>query len=250
MVGQQADAGFCMMASSLLSIAAQLPATLPAPACHLIVGSPLESAEEELLARLPNVIGHVLNVCPARDLPALLGQLAEEVERRQQAPTTGEPLFVFLYGLQRLRDLRRTDDDFGFSRKGEAASPAKLFANILRDGPAVGVFTALWCDNLNNLNRSLDRQALREFEMRVLGQMSAADSSNLIDSPLAGKLGQHRALFYTEDQGRIEKFRPYAIPPVAWLDRLKGTIEAQQPLRSNGAPPLPVNEPSLAEPRS
>ena len=49
--------------------------------------------------------------------------------------------------------------------------------------------------------------------MRVLFQMSAADSSNLIDSPLASRLGQHRALYHTEDRAQPEKFRPYGPPP-------------------------------------
>lgn len=251
MVGQQADAGFCMMASSLLSLAAQLPPGTRTPACYLVVGSPLESAEEELLARLPDVIGPLLQVIGVRELPGLLGQLAEEAERRLKNPAlVGDVNFLFVYGLQRLRDLRKADDDFGFSRKGEAASPAKLFANILRDGPPVGIFSTLWCDNLNNLNRALDRQTLREFEMRVLGQMSAADSSNLIDSPIAGKLGTHRALFYTEDQGKIEKFRPYGIPPGDWLDRLKAVLEKHRPaLAANHMPHSLANEPSLVEPR-
>ena len=42
--------------------------------------------------------------------------------------------------------------------------------------------------------------------------MSAADSSNLIDSPAANKLGFFRALAYSEEQGIVEKFRPYALP--------------------------------------
>jgi hypothetical protein len=42
--------------------------------------------------------------------------------------------------------------------------------------------------------------------------MSAADSSNLIDSPLANKLGFFRALSYSEEQGVVEKFRPYSLP--------------------------------------
>jgi len=84
-----------------------------------------------------------------------------------------------------------------------------------------------WCDTLNNLNRAVDRQGLREFEMRVLFQMSAADSSNLIDSPVASKLGLHRALFYTEDQGRLEKFRPYGSPTDAWLDTLHRDLLGQ-----------------------
>jgi DNA segregation ATPase FtsK/SpoIIIE, S-DNA-T family len=78
----------------------------------------------------------------------------------------------------------------------------------------------LWSDTLVNLQRSLDRPAMREFDQRILMQMSAADSSSLMDSPVAAKLGAQRALFYTEDQGKIEKFRPYAVPPVEWIRAL------------------------------
>ena len=68
---------------------------------------------------------------------------------------------------------------------------------------------------------------MREFDNRVLFQMSANDSSNLIDSPAANKLGMFRALAYSEEQGTIEKFRPYALMPQEYLDlvkqRLKGS---------------------------
>ena len=57
---------------------------------------------------------------------------------------------------------------------------------VLREGAGLGMHTVVWCDTHNNLTRCLDRQALREFEMRVLFQMSATDSSTLIDNPLAG----------------------------------------------------------------
>jgi S-DNA-T family DNA segregation ATPase FtsK/SpoIIIE len=63
----------------------------------------------------------------------------------------------------------------------------------------------------------VDRQTLREFDHRVLLQMSAADSSNLIDSPVANQLGLHRALLFSEEQGGLEKFRPYDGPPEDWL---------------------------------
>ena len=56
--------------------------------------------------------------------------------------------------------------------------------------------------------------------MRVLFSMNAADSSNLMDSPAASKLGPHRALFYSEDQGKTEKFRPYGLPALEWLREL------------------------------
>ena len=70
---------------------------------------------------------------------------------------------------------------------------------------------------MTNLQRSVDRQGMREFEMRVLFSMNAADSSNLMDSPLASKLGPHRAFFYSEDQGKTEKFRPYGLSTLEWL---------------------------------
>jgi hypothetical protein len=249
MVGQQGEAAFCMMASTLMGLACQIAPTsvvrgpssvaksgadngprttddgprttsLPLASINLVSASPLEPAEEQLLARLPDILGPILQVVQVRDVPALIASLSEELERRMKTPGHEEPLFLFLHGLQRLRDLRRAEDDFGFSRREDKPSPSKMFQTILREGPMVGIFTVVWCDNLNNLNRTLDRAALREFEMRVLGQMSQADSSNLIDSPLAGKLGQCRALFSTEDQGRLEKFRPYGPPPAEWLDRV------------------------------
>jgi DNA segregation ATPase FtsK/SpoIIIE, S-DNA-T family len=42
--------------------------------------------------------------------------------------------------------------------------------------------------------------------------MSASDSASLVDAPDASTLGLHRALFYNEREGYMEKFRPYAMP--------------------------------------
>ncbi len=54
--------------------------------------------------------------------------------------------------------------------------------------------------------------------MRVAFQMSASDSSNLLDTPLTGNLGHHRALFVMDEEGRMEKFRPYGWSD-DWLER-------------------------------
>ena len=77
-----------------------------------------------------------------------------------------------------------------------------------------------WCDTVNNLNRYFTHQILREFEMRVLFQMSPNDSGHMLDSPHASKLGPHRSLFHSEEQNRLEKFRPYGIPSDSWLAEL------------------------------
>ena len=62
------------------------------------------------------------------------------------------------------------------------------------------------------MGRTLDRRAQACFEQRAILQMSATDSANLIDSPVAGKLGMNRGLLFNEEQGTLEKFRPYRMP--------------------------------------
>jgi hypothetical protein len=57
--------------------------------------------------------------------------------------------------------------------------------------------------------------------------MSSADSSNLIDSPAANLLGYHRALYYSEEQGTLEKFRPYAALDPAWLEQVKTQLQSR-----------------------
>jgi S-DNA-T family DNA segregation ATPase FtsK/SpoIIIE len=61
----------------------------------------------------------------------------------------------------------------------------------------------------------------------VLFAMTGVDSSNLIDSPAASKLGPHRALLYTEEQGRLEKFRPYGWPAAEWLASMTGQFASR-----------------------
>ena len=61
----------------------------------------------------------------------------------------------------------------------------------MRDGPPLGIHCLIWCDTYSNVSRMLDRQSLRDFEMRVLFQMNANDSSSLMDTPEASRLGVH-----------------------------------------------------------
>ena len=219
-LGQQEEISIGMTASSLISLGAAVDPALAEPSIHLVIGQALDPASESLINLLTETLP--IKLWPQRELGTLLNQLADEIERRGQfgAP----PLFLFLYGLQRLRDLRRPDDDFGFSNKGDEKTPYRPFSHILKQGPPVGVFAMLWCDTLVNVQRSIDRPTMREFDQRVMMQMSAADSSTLMDNPVAAKLGPQRAIYYTEDQGKIEKFRPYALPSAEWIKGLRAGL--------------------------
>ena len=64
----------------------------------------------------------------------------------------------------------------------------------------------------------MNNQTLREIEMRLAYQMNSADSSNLIDSPAASKLGGHRALLYLRETGVSKNFgRMRFRRPTGWL---------------------------------
>ncbi|HEV3255874.1 MAG TPA: hypothetical protein VG013_03240, partial [Gemmataceae bacterium] len=233
MVGQQPEAALGVLATAVISLAAQVPpgdgASVPPISFYIIDGSQADPPETGPLAQLPDVLPHPVRLAGYRQLPALLAEVAAEVDRRQKAAdAAAPPMYLVLYCLQRCRDLRRPEDDFGLMRRGEEApNPQQQLATVLREGPALGIHTLIWCDTLTNLQRVLERQAVRELAQRVVFQMSVADSSSLIDNPLATKLGLHRALFSSEEDGRLEKFRPYGVPSDAWLDWVKQQFEAR-----------------------
>lgn len=223
-VGQDEPAALGMLAVALVGLAAQLPPAVagdvPAAFNVLDFGA-TDAPHAEFFVQIKGQLPHNLAVGRRRQLPDMIGALAAEVQRRLDADVPGAPsLFLCVYGLHRARDLR-PDDSLGIPSFSDEPSAGpnlpEQFAAILRDGPEVGVHTLVWCDTVTNLNRSLDRRAQREFAMRIAMQMSAEDSSNLLDAPDAAKLGPHRALFYSEDEGRLEKFRPYGVPGADWL---------------------------------
>ncbi len=128
------------------------------------------------------------------------------------------PIFLLISGLHKFKKLRH-EDDFSFSSGDTEASPGAQLNEIITDGSSHGIHIIATIDTFNNVSRFMNRKALSEFEMRVVFQMSANDSASLIDSPKAGALGLHRALFYNEQEGSLETFRPYALPDPAWLSR-------------------------------
>jgi hypothetical protein len=230
-VGQQEEMALGVMSAALLSLAAQETAAR----FVFLDGTPIDSPHVGVAEKVCAVVPQPVRFAGWREASGAVGEVAAEVERRQKAPQEPHPpLYLFIHGLPRFRDLRRAEDDFSFGRRGEekTVSPAQQLATILREGSALGVHVLVWCDSLNNLNRSFDRPALREFEMRVLFQMSAADSSTLIDNPAASKLGVNRALFHSEERGQPEKFRPYGLPTEQWLTWVKTRLKRRQPVAS------------------
>ncbi len=220
-VGQRDDVAACMLSIGLISLAAQLPKE--GTRFVLMDSTPEDSQIDNALNRAIPCLPQTCELISVREVPEVMTELAALTDQRVQADAHNAPaVYVVINGLHQYRVLRRADDDFSFSMDADAApNPSAQLATLLRDGPGVGIHCIVWADTLANIERSMDRQTLKEFDYRVLFQMSAADSSHLIDSTCANQLGFHRALLYSEEQGGIEKFRPYADITDAWLDTVR-----------------------------
>jgi hypothetical protein len=180
-----------------------------------------DSEWSEFADDLSEALPHESRVVRRRQVPEAVKQVLQEVEARQAqngAPATN--LFFVIIGLQRSRELRKDEDDFG------SESPADDVMKILRDGPEVGVHTLVWCDTPAGIVRTLGRKAIAEFGLRVAGVMGNDDSQTLIDDSAAAKIDRpHRMLLFDEEQpGVLEKFRPFAIPRKNWVEKLGATL--------------------------
>lgn len=185
-------------------------------------GTPTDDPNAGYLHRAASLIPHQTDLPGFRDSGDAVLEVATELAKRIDSGKTDEnPIILLIHGLHRFRSLRRDDDDFGFSTDLDAPMTAdKAFGQIIKEGPEFGVFTVAWCDTVPSLERAIDRQGMRGFDYRAMFQVSATDSSTLIDSPAAGQLGSQRGLLYSEERGTIEKFRPWALPGEAMLAQI------------------------------
>ncbi len=220
MVGQRDEAALSLIATSLISLAAQYP--VGSAKFVLIHGATPGTAEGDFIDRVVATIPHGVTVSRGHDIAEVMNDLSAELKQRTGSGESadGAPsVFLFIYGLQKFKKLRHEDDfDFGMSSSDSGPKPSAVLNDIIQEGSSYGMHIFATMDTFNNVNRFLSRKALTEFEMRVVFQMSANDSASLIDSPKASMLGLHRAIFYNEQAGHMETFRPYAMPDGEWIN--------------------------------
>jgi len=221
-IGQQEESAMAVMTSAMISLAA---GQSPRDALFYVLdGNAPDAPLANVFKQVAEALPHTVRLVDYRAVPEVMAELGDLWQKRLGSQESRPPsIYLFLYALQRYRVLRKQEESFSFSATDEEKKPApdKLFAELLREGPSMGIHTLVWCDTTATIDRMLDRTSLREFDYRILFQMSANDSSNLIDSPVANKLGFHRAICYSEEQGLMEKFRPYGLPEPAFLQAVK-----------------------------
>lgn len=239
-VGRDEDAALGVLSTSIIALAGQASTRIV-----VLDGSLQDSLTFRTWQTLATLIPGMKVVGP-RDSTTALQEIVDEMHA--EATDAKQLTFVVAFDLARFRDLRKAEDDFGgfggFD-KAKAASPSALFAEIVKDGPAAGIFPFVWCDGYQTAQRWLGRDMLNRFEIRVLFAMNANDSSNLIDTPAAGRLGLNRALLYRGDLGTLEKFRPYKAPSPGWLLELQRESKSEEPAADQGVADEPTPDTGL-----
>ena len=105
MIGQQEDGVFGILATMLVSLAAQhTPAdngSRPSDArLYIIDGTPADAPRAGYLEKLSGVLPHAVQVGGWRDLPAIVAAVAEEVDRRQKATELEcSEMYLIIHGL-------------------------------------------------------------------------------------------------------------------------------------------------------
>lgn len=224
MIGQDESLSVQLMAMGMLSIGLQHDPS--AVKLFVLDGTPDDAPTAGTLGRIANSLPHQIQLIDRNSLSSAIAAVGQEVTARQKGESTDRtPCFVMINGLHWFRELRK-EEDFGFGRRGadRVVSAAEHLATILRDGPLVQVYAIVWVDTPANLGRTVDRALQREFGQRILFQMSANDSSTLIDSPAAARLGKNRALYTTDEMPFPEKFRPYGLPSREWLQVVRQSL--------------------------
>ena len=145
-------------------------------------------------------------------------------ERGRRGPGPDLPLHLRHPAVPRPAEVgRRLRVLVAATTRDKADPPSKLFSDVLRDGPPLGIHTIVWCDSVNNLNRTFDRQGVREFENRILFQMSANDSSTLIDSARGQQAGREPGALL--QRGREPDREVPAVRPAR--GRMAGEVKAR-----------------------
>ena len=161
-------------------------------------------------------------VVKPRESEQQIAAIAAEVRSRVEGDQTDlPPKLIVINPLNRFSDFKQ-DESFSFSLDAAATiSGSAALQSVLRDGPAVGIFTIIGCSSAETVSRWLPRQSRHDLQQRIIGRVNASDSAALIDSSEASNLSPATMLIYDDADGTFHKFRACDLPSPAevagWL---------------------------------
>lgn len=227
---------FAALSLSLHKFSANGNRRIDKPAIYLFDYAPMEDFDEkdildELRKRLPSYIKYI----PFDEADEYMKELYDDFLSREKGNSSSEDTYMFIYGLQRARNLRSNDiyknnstfddfDEFGSSsskKQNLSVKPYEMFLSLLQRGSSVGINCMIWEDNFKVfMNNYADM--LPNFDMRIAFTMPDEDSINFIEEVDGSKISENGAVYnYNGNQ----KFRPYRKPDLKWIDKITQRME-------------------------
>ena len=165
---------------------------------------------EDIYSTFPNLEFESVIASKKDEVLDNLGKVKAIIEERiNDDDIPQNHIYIGIYGFQlgRMFDVEGEYDD--------PSECSEILNYILKNGPFVGVFTILQCDNIRSLKR-VSNSVMSNFSYRVALQMSETDSYEVIDSNIAHKLFVHtrpssmyRAYYRDNNRNTTIKFKPY-----------------------------------------
>jgi hypothetical protein len=123
----------------------------------------------------------------------------------------GVTLLVLL-GVHKLLDLKLESSALP-PRAGTELKPGLDFADLLHTGPEMGVHVLAWASGFGNLVRNIDpgRKLLRDFNHRVIFQVSEEDSLAVLGNRQGSQLGELAGLHFDAVENQLKRFRPFSL---------------------------------------
>lgn len=177
-----------------------------------------------LFAQLKTILPHRLENEPTQNAAQLVERLDKVVTKRSTQSGFHSPeIFFIIFGAHRWRELRSSDPYM-------QTDLSKALTHIAQEGPELGVHLCVWLDSLANFERTFRRQGLEFFDLRAAMLMPQNDAMNFLENPAASKLSPNRAVYRTQEweAGRLEKFKPYALPDATTLEQIKKRFTRKQ----------------------
>ena len=164
-------------------------------------------------------------------LSELSGTVDERLDYEDYSMVQGTSMFLFAYGLHKIRDLdsgNLSTISFDLDENSQEKSNDEMLNKIVKEGPDFGIHSIVWSDTWGNFKRRMDSNMLKEFEMRVAMTMNEEDSNWIIGSPLCQKLRDNHAYLYSDETGEFTKFSPFSIPSEHWIKEMKQNLFANK----------------------
>ena len=217
-LGKKEEAPTNIIISSIISMATQVK---PDDVEIFLILKKYENENEngynKRLQTIDQLIPHKINKFSFVQIEDAIQNIQTIFETRyENSDELSKHIFIYIIGVHNAKKLQSSD---GYSYPEHS----EKLQRIIAEGPDYGIHTICWSNTLKNLEKSLDRKILSEFDMRIASfKLGRDESDHLLDSNEAETLESGYALFYDEEKiDKVEKFEPYATPSDKWIDDVK-----------------------------